>query len=75
MHIHLSPNIPKYKRRGKIHFHEKLTFYIKLVHKQHSSIMTVCTVVTSQILTRVPRERATLHDDYTCTLYNEIRAF
>ena len=23
MHIHLSPNIPKYKRRGKIHFHEK----------------------------------------------------
>ena len=22
-HIHLSPNIPKYKRRGKIHFHEK----------------------------------------------------
>ena len=23
MHIHLSSNIPKYKRRGKIHFHEK----------------------------------------------------
>ena len=23
MHIHLSPNILKYKRRGKIHFHEK----------------------------------------------------
>ena len=23
MHIHLSPNIAKYKRRGKIHFHEK----------------------------------------------------
>ena len=23
MHNHLSPNIPKYKRRGKIHFHEK----------------------------------------------------
>ena len=23
MHIHLSPNIPKYERRGKIHFHEK----------------------------------------------------
>ena len=23
MHIHLSPNIPKHKRRGKIHFQEK----------------------------------------------------
>ena len=23
MHIHLSPNIPKYKRRGKIHFQER----------------------------------------------------
>ena len=23
MHIHLRPNIPKYKRRGKMHFHEK----------------------------------------------------
>ena len=24
MHIHLSHNIPKYKRRGKMHFHEQL---------------------------------------------------
>ena len=23
MHNHLSPNIPKYKSRGKMHFHEK----------------------------------------------------
>ena len=43
MHIHLSPNIPKYKRRGMIHFHEK------------KNVCTVpldntCTVVTSQIL-------------------------
>ena len=26
MHIHLSPNIPKYIRRGEIHFHEKSMF-------------------------------------------------
>ena len=26
MHIHLSPNIPKYKRRGKIHLHENFNF-------------------------------------------------
>ena len=26
MHNHLRPNIPKYKRRGKMHFHEKFNF-------------------------------------------------
>ena len=26
MHIHLGPNIPKYKRRGKMHLHEKWNF-------------------------------------------------
>ena len=45
MHIHLSPNIPKYKRRGKIHFHEKfLIFFVCTVP------LDSCTVVTSQIL-------------------------
>ena len=32
MHIHLSPNILKYKRRGKIHFHAKVRFCIKFVY-------------------------------------------
>ena len=45
MHIHLSPNIPKYNRRGTIHFYEK---------KKKKKLCTVpldsCTVVTSQIL-------------------------
>ena len=30
MNIHLSPNIPNYKRRGKIHFHEKYIFFFFL---------------------------------------------
>ena len=46
MHIHLSPNIPKYQRRGKIHFHEKENFV--------KNVCTVpldrCTVVISHIL-------------------------
>ena len=49
MHIHLSPNIPKYilKRRGKIHFHEK-----------YSSIRQLyCCDITD--IRRVPPERAT----------------
>ena len=29
MYIHLGPNIPKYKRRGKTHFHEKYNFVKK----------------------------------------------
>ena len=55
MHIHLSPNIPKFKRRGKIHFHEKYNFVKNLCTVPWDS----CTVVTSQILERVPPERAT----------------
>ena len=50
MHIHLSPNIPKYKRRGKIHFHETKIVY--------SSIRQLyCCDIT--YIRRVPPKRAT----------------
>ena len=53
MHIHLSPNIPKYKRRGKIHFNEKFNFIKKL----YSSIRQLyCCDITD--LRRVLPERA-----------------
>ena len=34
MQVHIRPNIPKYKRRGKIHFHEKYNF-VKLCVQFH----------------------------------------
>ena len=34
MLIHIRPNIPKYKRRGKIHFHEKYNL-VKLCVQFH----------------------------------------
>ena len=55
MHIHLSPNIPKYQRRGKIHFHEKLFFVCV-----YSSIRQLyCCDITYMYIRRVPPERAT----------------
>ena len=54
MRIHLSPNIPKYKRRGKIHFHEKY-FFLQFVY---SSIRQLyCCDITDII--RLSPERAT----------------
>ena len=43
MHNHLSPNIPKYKSRGKMHIHEDFFFFFIVP-------LDSCTVVTSQIL-------------------------
>ena len=56
MHIHLSPNIPKYKRRRKIHFHEKYFLFCFL----YSSIRQLyCCDITDTCIRRVSPERST----------------
>ena len=53
---HLSPNIPKYKSRGKVYFHEKSNFVLKKI--VYSSIIQLyCCDITD--CSRVPSERAT----------------
>ena len=55
MHIHLSPNIPNYKRRGKIHFLEKYFCLHKFVYSFIRQLY--CCDITD--IKRVPPERAT----------------
>ena len=54
-HIHLSPNIPKYKRRGNIHFHEKQNCVKICVY--NSIRQLYCRDITD--IRRVPPKRAT----------------
>ena len=56
MHIHLRPNIPKYKRRGKVHLHEKLNFVKKKIVYNYIRQLFCCDITD---IRRVPPERAT----------------
>ena len=63
MHNHLIPNIPKYKSRGQMHFHEKYFFLFV-----YSSIRQLyCCDITD--ISTVPPERAA-YKNLTRTLKN-----